>query len=402
MDDLTLLRNFRAERADDDPRARAAAWQALEVRFGPVHPTFPAAPPRSRRGLLALAGAGMTAAIVAGILVLSSGPTAEPAVAEVLQEAAVAAADTPPESPPGPGQFLYTKTKTLELEGWVPGSDRVSMGSPLDRSHIPNAFAALIPTDREIWISPDGAGRQREILGTPQFLAGAEQSRWEQAGSPLPGNFDPGNQDTGTGWLGYMTRTGGHLLELRRGVVDIERAEPKGGLGPNFGYPDLTGLPTEPKALRLAIEDRQAAVTGTDPGGMQLDTKEMVYSLWGILQQPIVAPALRAAAFNALAELPGIELDSDATDLVGREGYAIGYLDQETGERGEYIFDPETSVILGQRTVLVYPGRISLYEGLSAGLVIRDVAYLQSKVVDSTSEPAEDGQSGGPVATTGG
>jgi hypothetical protein len=29
MDDLTLIRSFRAERADGDPRARAAAWRAL-------------------------------------------------------------------------------------------------------------------------------------------------------------------------------------------------------------------------------------------------------------------------------------------------------------------------------------------------------------------------------------
>jgi hypothetical protein len=89
MDDLTLIRNFRAERADDDPRARDAARRALEARFDSASTISPAPPTRSpRRGLVALAGAGAIGAIAAAILVLSSGPTAEPAAAEVLRQAA--------------------------------------------------------------------------------------------------------------------------------------------------------------------------------------------------------------------------------------------------------------------------------------------------------------------------
>ena len=33
MDDLTLMREFRAERAAPDPKARADAWRVLEARI---------------------------------------------------------------------------------------------------------------------------------------------------------------------------------------------------------------------------------------------------------------------------------------------------------------------------------------------------------------------------------
>ena len=348
------------------------------------------ATPVWRRGpSLALAGAVLTVAGAVLVLGLSSGPTAEPAAAEVLRDtAAIAVASEPAEAPPEPGQFLYTKTKTLEYEGWIPGF-RTNSGGPIDK---PGAFAALVPTNVENWISPDGNRRTRQTLGKLEFLSGAEQSRWEAAGMPLPGQFDPSEQDAASNSLGRITDNGGHLLDVRRGVLDIEY--PKQNFGPNFGYVDVSNLPTEPEALRPAVESRLSP----GPGTKAVDTEDMIVGLWSILEQPILTPALRAAAFNVLAELPGIELNRDATDLLGRPGYAIGHNDKY-GFRGEYVFDPETAEILGRRTVLVDPGKASGFDRIPAGTVIREIAFLQGGVVDSTHEtPAQ--ANGGPVATT--
>lgn len=42
---------------------------------------------------------------------------------------------------------------------------------------------------------------------------------------------------------------------------------------------------------------------------------------------------------------------------------------------------------LGERVVLAGPGQnLVEWKGIEAGLTLRDVAYLQSKVVDSTHE----------------
>lgn len=374
MDELTLIRSFRAEEADGDPDVRAAAWRALEARFELASPPAQMRPARSpRRGLLALAGGATLSAVVAGVLVLGSGPAAEPAAAEILHATAAIAAESRAVLP-GPGEFLYTKTTALEFEGWTRGRGP-SYGAT---TALPGAFAALIPTEREFWISPEGAGRSREVLGTPQFLTSAEQDRWEEAGSPLPSPFEPSTRRPRVG-------DGGRVLESRRGVLDIELPIQE-GFGPNFGFPGLGDLPTEPEALRLAVQNRELAGFGNEQGGKPaaepLDTEKTFGEPWSILSQPNASPPLRAAAFDAMAELPGIELERDATDLIGRTGYAIVYTDDH-GLRNEYVFDPKTSTPLGLRTVLLEPERSPMWEQTPAGTVLRETAYLQSKVVDS-------------------
>jgi hypothetical protein len=382
MDDLTLIRSFRAEDTEGDPDARAAAWRALEAKFESASPPAQARPARSpRRGLLALAGAATLSALVAGFLILSSGPAAEPAAAEVLHATAAIAADSPAVLP-GPGEFLYTKTSALEFEGWTRGRGP-SYGAT---TALPRAFAALVPTVRESWISPKGAGRTRQVLGTPRFLSSAERSRWERAGSPLPSPFEPSVQPPHVG-------DGARVLESRRGVLDIELPTQE-GFGPNFGFPGLRDLPTEPEALRLAVQNREPGAVlnehGGKPVGAPLDNEETIGELLSILTQPNATPPLRAAAFDAIAELPGVNFDAETTDLVGRAGYAIRYADKH-GLRNEYIVDPETSTVLGERTVLLDPARSPMWEQIPAATALRDVAYLRTGVVGSAGGSADVG-----------
>src|SRR5438552_44570 len=68
-------------------------------------------------------------------------------VAAVLLRAAHKAANQP-ETAPGPGQFVYTKSESV-YEEVAAGRDR-----PLG--------IAFRPSTREIWIAPDGSGRIRE------------------------------------------------------------------------------------------------------------------------------------------------------------------------------------------------------------------------------------------------
>ena len=80
-----------------------------------------------------------------------------------------------------------------------------------------------------------------------------------------------------------------------------------------------------------------------------------------ILSEPITSPALRAAAFNALAEIPGIGFERDVADVAGRRGDAIGWV-RERGFGRRFIFDPHTAEILAQAEVIFnakaagYPG----------------------------------------------
>lgn len=410
MDDLTLIRSFRAERADDDPRARTAAWQALQARLEsapatPVPITTAARRRRllpRRRHLLAFAGAAVAAAAVAGVLVLGSGPTAQPAAAEILHKTAAVAAspDAPPSSPlPGPGQFLYEKVKRLELLSWNP--DSFSSGSEpagcsgclLTGPNAAGAFTALQPTTQESWTAPDGAGRHREVAGSPRFLTHEEQARWEAAGSRLPAPFDPEYQRK-------YPLAFGNALEVRRGVVDTEHESLK-----NFHFPDTSSLPTEPEALRRAVESNQISVGGFNlmyPSAKRLDTKRTIAELFNILQEGNPSAQLRAAAFNALAELPGIEVNTGSTDFLGRRGDAIRSVDSKTGGGMEFIFDPNTSAMLAERTFLGDREPSPYRKGLPAGLTLRETAYLETGVADSTHETAAEAEAEGrgPVATT--
>lgn len=377
MDDLTLLRAFRAEYADEDPRPRAEAWRALEERFYPTSTSTPAEMPRSRRrGLLALVGAGAVAGAVAAVLLFSSGPSADPAVAEVLHETAAVAAsgDGAPALHAGPGQYYFVRTKTRELMGWYPGSYSIPE-APTSR---PGGFSALIPTETETWTSRLGGGRLRETMGGPEFRSSAEESRWKQVGSPLPIGFEPRYEKR------FEKMEVDHqVFKVRRGVLDFETIQPSSG--PEI-YPDLSSVPTDPKGLRRAIEARE--VPGAiDDQGNPVRIEGLIGALKAILTKPNASPKLRAAAFNVLAETPGVELNREATDLLGRSGYAVSYTRHTRARlrlRSEFIFDPQTSDSLGEREVLVDSAGEPQWKGYEAGLAVRDVAFLQSRVVDST------------------
>lgn len=390
MDDLAEMQSFRAERVRQNPTARAEAWEALEARFelAPSTPAPIGIPLRRRRllpqrhRLLAFAGATVTAAVLAGGLVLDSGPTAQPAAAEVLnQTAAVAAAADGLTGVPGPGEFLFMKTKSMELQEWAPDGYTGSYGGMDPKPE--GAFGAFVTWEEEVWASQHEASRHRWTMGTPQFLSDAEQSRWEQAGSPPPSPFA----------CDRKCFPEARILEASPGVMDIEGVS-------GFGFQDFSSLPLEPMALRLAIEGRQGA--GPSNAG------QVISELWDILDKPNTTPPLRSAAFGALAEVPGIELDRDAEDLTGRPGYALSHESSPSssygahlpGLRVEYIFDPETSAILGRRETITDPAKLSWLKDVPPGTVRREVAYLQSGLVDSTdAKPAE--RDDGPVATTG-
>ncbi len=393
MDDLTLMRSFRAERVKQNPTARVAAWRALEAHFEAAAASAPAiatsAPRRRflhRRRLFAFAAATAVAAMIAGILVLDSGPTAQPAAAEILHRTAAVATSPagPATSPlPVPGQFLYKKFERLELQSWIPGG-MMSGGGLLGR---PNAFSALMPTTQEWWLAPDGAGRTREVAGVPRFLTEAERTRWEAAGSRLPAPFDPEYQRQHQ--VAY-----GDALEARRGVVDTEHGAMEG-----FHFPDTSSLPTEPEALRQTIEYHLVRGAELDESTARpLSSEQTITGLFDILVEGFaLTPQLRAAVFNALAELPGIEVDTEATDFLGRKGFAIRSL--RSGGGIEFIFDPDTAEMLAQRDFLTEPGQGPYGQGLPAGLTIRETAYLETGVVDSRRETAAEAGAGEPVAT---
>ena len=313
--------------------------------------------------------------MLVGVLVLSSGPTAEPAAAAVLRETAAVARQAPGGSgAPGPGQYFFLKQENMELEEWAPGYYTGSYDGIEPKA--PNAIGAFVTSVQESWRSAHGRSRNRWRMEPLKFFTPADKRHWEAQGRPLPSPFEgdprtPGLKDA-------------HVIAIRRGLHDVEAKE--GG-----GFIASGVYPTEPKALREGIEHHsiKGAAEWDRVKGRPLTKAETIAELWDILEKPNTTPPLRAAVYGAFAELPGIKLNHDAKDLVGRPGDAIvldgsDSIGGDTGMRVEFIFDPNTSALLGERETLAEPAKRPWMKGIPVGTVTREIAYLNSGIVDST------------------
>ncbi len=72
-----------------------------------------------------------------------------------------------------------------------------------------------------------------------------------------------------------------------------------------------------------------------------------------VLREARATPEQRAAAYEALARVPGLTLVGEVTDRLGRPGVAVGfdYPRQRADRLYRYVlvFDPETADLLEER-----------------------------------------------------
>lgn len=278
--------------------------------------------------------------------------------------------------PPGPGQFLFAKTKVVQLQGWEP--DGPGAGPRDDPRRFTtnllgpeaNALPALVPTLREVWMTREGKIQERETLGRIEFISAGDQRRWEEAGSPPPFAYDPAEHEVMRDDAGrFVKEYASRSWRGRHEFVNVRK---------------LSRLPTEPEVLRLAIENRSgeraSAVASPAASYRGSATAERLLE---ILEEPITSPALRAAAFAALTEIPGIELERGVTDVAGRRGNAVTWV-RDQGFGRLLIFDPRTSKVLA-KAEMIFDADAAGYPGVPDGTVFRETAYLQSGVVDSDS-----------------
>ncbi|MGN6202047.1 MAG: hypothetical protein ACTHNY_06545 [Solirubrobacterales bacterium] len=280
-------------------------------------------------------------------------------------------------TPPGPGQFLYTKTKVLQLQGW--DADGPGAGTKADPRYFTanllgpesNALPARVSTLKEVWMERNGTTREREALDGVEFLSAADQKRWEEAGSPPPFAYDPAEHQVKRDAAGRPLKE--YASRSWRGSHEFAN------------LPKLSRLSTEPAALRQAIENQQegspsasAAPASSERGGATAER------LLEILAEPITSSALRAAAIGALAEIPGIELQHDVVDGAGRRGDAIAW-NRERGFGHQIIFDPHSFDLLSEAEV-IFNAKAAEYPGVPDGTVYRETVYLGSGIVDSDHE----------------
>lgn len=150
--------------------------------------------------------------------------------------------------------------------------------------------------------------------------------------------------------------------------------------GPNpirSAYHRLAQLPTEPGALLRKIYQESDA--NRDP---EVPRDQAAFVAIGDLLTESYPPAnLTAALYKAAAEIPGVVAVDDAVDAVGRHGVAIARLDEQSGQRTEWIFDKKTYAFLGERSVQVEPS-----DTFKKGTVTFTIAITQRAVVNEMKE----------------
>lgn len=327
MDELTLLREIGADTQEPDDLSLRRHRSTLLRQAGAE-----TARPR-RRAFLRVGVAAATVALLAGGVIVGetfwrSGESGRPAAsanAAAVLERATKVTQEQADPVVGPDQYLKVSTKSRYLDGGDFGDGR-SFATLVDRTSD-----LYVPGDRnQQWVLAHGPEVVSKVLfGEPP------------ASQPLDDD------------------------EIRRAHDGAFYGAP---MSPTAEF--LASLPRDTDELRARV------YADTKRQGPSPDSAALAY-LADMLRTGLVPADLRAAFFEVMKTVPGVEVTDDTAVLDGRRGIAIGRAEPVNGGRKELVFDKATGLLIGEREVVVE----ELPDGLPVGTVAGFTA-VTTTVVD--------------------
>jgi hypothetical protein len=312
MNDLDQLREFRAEIPyPERPRLSPGRSRLLAAARRPQRRRFTAT--RRNTLLLTAAAAAAAVAVAAGLAGygLSTGnapaprPSAAPKhaaapsqgvlAARVLRDASAAASRVPPKTTPSPGQWIYSKLVGYEYQQGT--------------------------SSNENWITFDGT----------------ESAYYESRGAPITVHTSP--------------------VAPPADITSDPLAAFNTDATPQTAYYALASLPTAPSQLLAALDKVVEAVGGanlvagdpvagqTPKNKSQLEFDYLSLLLWNAAGGVGAPPNAEAAAFRAMAAIPGVTVQQGITDAAGNP--AIGVSDD--GGYDQLLLDPVSYQVTGLR-----------------------------------------------------
>jgi hypothetical protein len=292
---------------------------------------------RREKALSSVLAGVLVIVVLASVLFSNLGGQSTPAAAAVLLRLSTVAAKLPAVEAPLASQYQYSNSLALTSVEWV------------YRTNFP--YFVNYVSQRQSWVSPNGSGRLLQTWSDPTFPTPHDLQNWMRSGShPLA--QAPIDQKSGPGTL-ENTPT------------------------------DLWNLPTSPSKLMALIVSRK--IEYGPPG-----TREDFVQVGDLLPDTDAPPGVRSALFQVAAQIPGVELLGTTKDHLGRTGIALAYpeapADRTLGSKGLYelIFDPKTSVLLGNETV-------AINATTGAHTILNWTSYVASAVVNSTTDVVPNG-----------
>lgn len=145
---------------------------------------------------------------------------------------------------------------------------------------------------------------------------------------------------------------------------------PAGIRRPTYAY--LAALPRDPDALL----DELTAQLPTWDEARSVD--QMLFdAVVDLVGEGLAPPDATAALYRALTRIPGVEVDEDARDLLGRPGVGITRAEDGYGTRTVVVIDPSTGETIGSRYLMAAPG---------GDVVFGAIAVVARGVADSAGE----------------
>jgi hypothetical protein len=277
------------------PEDRIARERARERLHAVIELEHARSPARGRPRLAAFAVASLAAAIVLVLLqlLLPIGPAGPrlSAAAEIRQLGRISSQQTSLEV--NDSEFLYRREEEDGRRGYM------FIGANIE-------YTLRIHAIVERWIASDGSGETRTTYESVEFASAEDRQSWRAAGSP----------------------------ELPAIGTPIEEDYTKGGL-PFYAVDEL---PTQPDTLEQALSEGQAIAPA--PGNA-----DRLSTIGTLLAQGNASPALRQALFEVAAGIPGVVVDRQATDPIGRAAISVSVTDPSGTTL--LFFDPIDASLLG-------------------------------------------------------
>jgi len=227
-----------------------------------------------------------------------------------------------------PVGYYYTE---IERQVAVGGGPLVKGGEP-----VYEYLSGTVQT----WVAPNGSGREVTTTDpTTQFLPAKEKAPWLAEDKPLlpppPGPL----QET---------------QEFGRGYAF--------GVNPTISLFDLSGLPTDRAALTSSIASgdlgvkgvRQTSLRGLSEVSSCLTHVCVVFErAVALLEGPDIGsdPARRAALFEVMANLPGVEHLGVVSDQIGRRGTGLRLVQHGPASTEKYVCEQPNGVVTAKGTV---------------------------------------------------
>lgn len=321
-----ILEEFRA--LDADPAEERPFGELTPPTLPPREPR----PPRTvRRLALAAGAAAASAALLAIGFPLGSEPGDSSGIPAALLAASVASADSTSDGV----RYSRMEIRSLMTTG-APGA----------------VYSLRQPAVIDVWVRPDGSGRVRRLYLRAEWPGPRDKRIAERLGDKRP-----------------LAQAEG-----RRLPEGYDREFSAEQMAKEVTFP---GLPA-PGSLSSDPDELRQQLTDSDAFEPNLPANEALFrAVGGVVLSPSMDGDVRAAGYELIGAIPGIEIDRAARDPLDRRVTAVTLAEQRRGGSASTLyFDPSTGQALAEVR------RLKHRQKFVDSRVLGSVLVTRTKIVD--------------------